>query len=93
MNAENNTAMPAEFLMKQMSWRESLDEAVSLEEIERIGLQVTKMQRKALEKCEQLIDVDRDFSGAVGQVRALMFIERFASDVDARIEQLESNPH
>ena len=93
VNAENNTAMPAEFLMKQMSWRESLDEAVSLEEIERIGLQVTKMQRKALEKCEQLIDVDRDFSGAVGQVRALMFIERFASDVDARIEQLESNPH
>ena len=93
VNAENNTAMPAEFLMKQMSWRESLDEAVSLEEIERIGLQVTKMQRKALEKCEQLIDVDHDFSGAVGQVRALMFIERFASDVDARIEQLESNPH
>ena len=93
VNAENNTAMPAEFLMKQMSWRESLDEAVSLEEIERIGLQVTKMQRKALEKCEQLIDVDCDFSGAVGQVRALMFIERFASDVDARIEQLESNPH
>ena len=93
VNAENNTAMPAEFLMQQMSWRESLDEAVSLEEIERIGLQVTKMQRKALEKCEQLIDVDHDFSGAVGQVRALMFIERFASDVDARIEQLESNPH
>ncbi len=93
VNAENNTAMPAEFLMQQMSWRESLDEAVSLEEIERIGLQVTKMQRKVLEKCEQLIDVDHDFSGAVGQVRALMFIERFASDVDARIEQLESNPH
>ena len=93
VNAENNTAMPAEFLMKQMSWRESLDEAVSLEEIERIGLQVTKMQRKALEKCERLIDVDHDFSGAVGQVRALMFIERFASDLDARIEQLESNPH
>ena len=93
VNAENNTAMPAEFLMQQMSWRESLDEAVSLEEIERIGLQVTKMQRKVLEKCEQLIDVDHDFSGAAGQVRALMFIERFASDVDARIEQLESNPH
>jgi hypothetical protein len=27
INAENNTAMPAEFLMQQMEWREALDEA------------------------------------------------------------------
>jgi molecular chaperone HscB len=93
VNAENNTAMPAEFLMQQMQWRESLDEAASLEDIEQIGLQVTGMQRKALEKCEHLLDVDHDFPSAVAQVRALMFIERFAADVDARMEQLEARPH
>ena len=27
VNAENNTAMPTEFLMQQMDWREALDEA------------------------------------------------------------------
>ena len=27
VNAENNTAMPAQFLMQQMEWREALDEA------------------------------------------------------------------
>jgi len=27
VNAENNTAMPASFLMRQMEWREALDEA------------------------------------------------------------------
>ena len=91
VNAENNTAMPAEFLMQQMVWRESLEEAVRLKDIETIGLQVSSMKRKVLEKCEQFIDVDHDFQGAVGQVRALMFIERFAADIGARLEQLESN--
>ena len=27
VNAERNTAMPREFLMQQMAWREALDEA------------------------------------------------------------------
>ena len=27
INAENNTAMPAAFLMQQMTWREALDDA------------------------------------------------------------------
>ena len=90
VNAENNTAMPADFLMQQMQWRESLEEAENLEILEQIGLQVLEMKRKQLEKCEQLIDVAHDFPAAVEQVRALMFVERFAADVDARAEQLEA---
>ena len=31
--AESNTAMPADFLMQQMSWREALDEATSEDEL------------------------------------------------------------
>jgi molecular chaperone HscB len=93
VNAENNTAMPADFLMQQMAWRESLDEASTFDDIDEISSQVSEIKRKKLLKCEQLIDVDHDFQGAVGQVRAMMFIERFAADIDARLEQLESNPH
>ena len=93
VNAENNTAMPADFLMQQMAWRESLDEASTFGDIDKISSQVLEIKRKQLLKCEQLIDVDHDFQGAVGQVRAMMFIERFAADIDARLEQLESNPH
>ena len=29
IDAENNTAMPADFLMQQMEWREALDEAAT----------------------------------------------------------------
>ena len=90
VNAENNTAMPAAFLMQQMEWREALDDADSVEDLERIGLQVTAGKREALQKCEQLLDVQKDYQGAVQQVRALMFIERFASDVEARLDRMDT---
>ena len=88
VNAENNTAMPADFLMQQMQWREGLDDASSLAEVEMINASVNQGRDSTLLKCEHLLDRDHDFQGAVGQVRALMFIERFAHDVDMRLEQL-----
>ena len=88
VNAETNTAMPADFLMQQIEWREGLDDASSVGEVEKINASVKHGRQAALIKCEQLIDLAHDFQGAVGQVRALMFIERFAHDVDMRLEQL-----
>ena len=38
IHAETNTAMPSAFLVQQMEWRESLDEAKSLEDLEKIFL-------------------------------------------------------
>jgi len=88
INAENNTAMPADFLIQQMDWRESLDEAQSIEDLDKIALESMLSGRKQLSKIEQFIDELKDFSAAAQQVRRLMFIERFASEVDARIDQL-----
>ncbi len=86
VNAENNTAMPASFLMQQMQWRDELDDAKSLEELEKISLQVNDCKREVLLKLEQLLDKDQAWPEAVGQVRAMMFIERFAADVDKRLD-------
>jgi molecular chaperone HscB len=88
VNAENNTAMPAEFLMQQMAWREALDDASTLADVESLGKSVAQGRQAALLECEQLLDRSHDFQGAVGQVRALMFMQRFAHDVDMRLEQL-----
>ena len=88
INAETNTAMPADFLMQQMEWRETLDEAKTLEGIEEISLQLNKNMREQLSKLEQLIDEQKDFAAAARQVRSLMFTERFASEIDARIDRL-----
>lgn len=89
VNAENNTAMPAAFLMQQMTWREALDEAESSDDLEQISQQVQQASREVLQKIEQLIDQQQAYAEAVGQVRALMFVERFSADVDKRLDQLE----
>jgi molecular chaperone HscB len=90
VNAENNTAMPTAFLMQQMEWREALDEARSAADLDDLGAQVTAARREALQQCGQLLDVQQDYKLAVQQVRALMFIERFANDVEARLDQMDT---
>jgi len=90
VNAENNTAMPAAFLLQQMQWREALEEAAGIEDLDQIRLQVKQAGRDVLQQIAQLIDAQAAFDEAVGQVRALMFIERFERDVDSRLDALEN---
>jgi molecular chaperone HscB len=90
VNAENNTAMPAAFLMQQMEWRESLDDASTAAEINEIDVKVVSARRDILKKCEHFLDVDHDYGQAAQQVRALMFIERFANDIEARLERMDT---
>ena len=90
VNAENNTAMPGAFLMQQMQWREELDEAATVGDLQRIHLEVQQAWQEVLQNLQQLIDVRQAYPDAVAQVRALMFIERFASDVNHRIDQTDN---
>ena len=88
IQAENNTAMPAEFLMQQMEWREALDEADTLQSMDEIAVTVRQGGRELLSKIEHALDTEKNFAAAAQLVRSLMFIERFAGEVDARIDQL-----
>ncbi|MBB3637033.1 Fe-S protein assembly co-chaperone HscB [Variovorax atrisoli] len=88
LDAENNTAMPPEFLMQQMEWRESLDEVADIASLERLHAEVEAGRTKALSSLDWLIDEKGDYPAAAKQVRALMFIERFAQDVEAKFDQL-----
>src|SRR5512133_1447020 len=60
VNAENNTAMPAAFLMQQMQWREELDEARGAKDLERISQQCRQAEGEVLLKIEQLLDQSQD---------------------------------
>jgi len=88
IQAENNTAMPPEFLMEQMEWRESLDEARDESDFEQLSERVLQRRREMLSQIQQLLDLEGDAPAAAQQVRALMFIERFAADVESRLAQL-----
>jgi len=88
IEAESNTAMPTGFLMQQLEWRQGLDEARSLAEVEAIAQNVRKHRSAALDRLQQTLDIVGDFPAAAQQVRALMFVERFADDIDRRLEAL-----
>ena len=88
VQAENNTAMPAAFLMQQMEWRENLDDTESPEGLEALADEVAAEQRRVQQELARLLDDVEDPLLAVGQVRALMFIERFAQEVNAKLDRL-----
>ena len=90
VQAESNTAMPGVFLMQQMQWREELDDAQSVDALEQLRDQVMREQRNSYDALAQLIDVQQAWLAAVEQVRVLMFIERFARDLDQRLDQIET---
>ena len=88
VQAENNTAMPAAFLMQQMEWRENLDDTESAQGLEALADQVSSEQRRVQKELARLLDQAQDPAQAVGQVRALMFIERFTQEVNAKLDRL-----
>ncbi|RST53205.1 Fe-S protein assembly co-chaperone HscB [Variovorax sp. MHTC-1] len=87
IDAENNTAMPSDFLHQQMEWREELDDARDAAALDKLRAEVEAGRARALSSLEWLIDEKGDYPGAARQVRALMFIERFAEDIEAKSEQ------
>ena len=91
INAENNTAMPAAFLMQQLEWREALEEARGVSELEQLSQQVLAERQLIFKQCGQSLDTDHDYLAAAQQVRALMFIERFAGDVENHLDQIGSD--
>ena len=89
VDAERNTAMPAAFLMQQMQWREALDEAQGLADVEGLDAQVARDETARLAELATLLDERSDTAGAAAQVRALMFVARFRADIARRLEALD----
>lgn len=88
IDAHSNTAMPADFLAEQMEWREALDEAATEDELDGLAARVLARRKEVLARIERLLDLEGDAPAAARQVRALMFIERFGEDIEARLAQL-----
>jgi molecular chaperone HscB len=89
INAHSNTAMPSAFLMQQMEWRESLDDATSASDLTQLRQTVEAAQADLLHRCAHALDVDRDYAAAVHAVRALLFLDKFLRDLDRAFDQFE----
>jgi molecular chaperone HscB len=88
IRAENNTAMPPAFLVQQMEWREALEDAVTMAQLEQLAGETRVAENAQLAVIARALDADKDHVRAANEVRSLMFIQRFAQEVEARIDLL-----
>ena len=90
VEAESNTAMPTAFLMQQMEWRDALAEAATLDAVDALSDEVVAARQATLASLQALIDgtVPVDWRAVAGTVRGLMFVDKFMSDIDRRVDAL-----
>ena len=91
--AETNTAMPADFLMQQMEWREAIDDAKQAKNIDALDDLLIEMQQEAKllqTKLVDLIDLEKNLALATDATRKLIFIDKVCADIRKTIEQLDT---
>ena len=95
VDAERNTAMPAAFLVEQMSWREDIDEVRDMSDPaagHRLQARLEAERGRIIGQIADLIDGQGDYPAAALQVRQLMFFDRLRSNLADVIRQM-GRPH
>lgn len=90
--SETNTAMPMDFLMQQMEWREATEDAISAKDVGALDnlLAEIRLEAKGLqENLVSLLDVEKDYVSATDATRKLIFMEKVSEDINQAIEQLD----
>ena len=86
LHAESNTAMPSDFLMQQLEWREQLDETKhnpdALAKLEEIIFNAQQVQIQQIAAQLAL----PDYPLAAQSIRQLMFLEKFSEDIARTLE-------
>ena len=92
LQVESNTAMPMDFLMQQMEWREALGDARAARDagaLDELDAQVRGERKARLSQVGKLLDAG-DFQQAAQGVRALMFLDKFGDELHYAFEALEA---
>lgn len=92
VDAGNNTAMPTDFLIEQMEWREAVAEARrdgNHHELEHLHHRLQHEMRERYDELAVLIDEQGNLEAAADRVRRLMFLEKLMSEIDDAIAALE----
>ena len=89
---ETNTQMPTDFLLRQLELREELEAAVQKKDAALLdALRRALAGERLLLEAEigESIDKRRDYPGAAGPVRKLMFLDRLNAEIDSAYEEIE----
>ena len=90
---ETDTRMPQDFLVQQLELREAIEEANGKKDsasLDRIRSDLAREKAALQGEIEALVDSQRNYAGAAGLVRKLMFLERLDEEVDEALAALEA---
>lgn len=90
--ADTNTALPMDFLMQQMEWREQLEDAKAAKDIPAMDKLHSELrsEAKVLEReLTGLFDDKKDYASATEVTRKLIFIDKVCADIQQAIEYLD----
>ena len=90
--SETNTKMPHDFLMQQMDWRETLDDAKHAKDVAALESLLAEMQLEAKNLQTELgeyFDEKKDFVAATDTTRKLIFIDKVCADIHKAMEHLD----
>ena len=89
VDAEASPAIPAEFLARQMQWREALDDAAGVEDVQALDERIAHDEAERLDAIAQFLDDANAPAAAAAQVRASMFVARLREAVRRRLDALD----
>lgn len=90
---ETNTAMPADFLLAQMEWREAIEEARQAGDAAALDKLESRLQgeTRALHKLLAVkIDEQHDYAAAADSVRRLKFLEKLAGEISSALDLMDT---
>lgn len=85
VGAHDNTAMPLDFLMQQIQWREQLDEVSNAAAGQALLAQIDAALQVQWAQLEQALDTDHNAAAAVLSVRQIMFLDKLLAQAHAAL--------
>ena len=88
---ETNTAMPPDFLMQQMEWREAAAQARGRHDVGALRALRSDLgvaRGEMLGQLERALDKDANFEAGCSLVRKLRFLEKLDEEIDEALEHL-----
>jgi len=91
VQSENNTAMPPQFLLEQMEWREAVEAAEDKpDELAALALRLGREMQEQYAQVERHLDLENSHARAADSVRKLMFLERLSEEIRDALERSEA---